>query len=86
MIVLYLIRLLFGVYTMLLFIAIVGSWFPSFAYTRFMRFIRFYVDPYLQIFRKIIPPIGGVLDLSPLLAFFGLQLGEYLLIRLWMAL
>jgi YggT family protein len=31
-------------------------------------------DPFLNIFRGIIPPIGGALDISPILAFFGLQL------------
>ena len=27
------------------------------------------VDPYLNLFRGIIPPIGGTIDLSPILAF-----------------
>jgi len=26
-------------------------------------------DPYLNLFRGIIPPIGGTIDLSPILAF-----------------
>jgi YggT family protein len=30
-------------------------------------------DPYLNIFRGIIPPIGGTLDLSPILAFLVLN-------------
>lgn len=84
--VLYVIHLLFSTYTILLFIRIVGSWFPSFAGTKFMRFVAHYVDPYLSIFRRIIPPIGGVLDLSPLLAFFALRIGESLLIYLLMSL
>mmetsp|Transcript_19298 Transcript_19298/g.33315 ORF Transcript_19298/g.33315 Transcript_19298/m.33315 type:complete len:209 (-) Transcript_19298:538-1164(-) len=30
-------------------------------------------DPYLNLFRGIIPPIGGTLDLSPILAFVALN-------------
>ncbi|KAI8462621.1 MAG: YGGT family-domain-containing protein [Monoraphidium minutum] len=30
-------------------------------------------DPYLNLFRGIIPPIGGTLDLSPILAFLTLN-------------
>jgi YggT family protein len=76
------IHLLFSAYTILLFIRVIGSWFPSFSRSRFMRFVAHYVDPYLQLFRRFIPPIGGVLDLSPLLAFFALSLLEKLLMYL----
>jgi YggT family protein len=30
-------------------------------------------DPYLNLFRGIIPPIGGTIDLSPVLAFLALN-------------
>ncbi len=76
----YIIRLGFSVYTLFLFGVVVGSWFPQIAQSRFMRFIRYYVDPYLNFFRRIIPPIGGVLDLSPILAFFALSLLEKIII------
>lgn len=72
----------FLTYTLLLLVRIVGSWFPSFARHKLMYFVAFYTDPYLNVFRRLIPPIGGVLDLSPLLAFFGLQLLEKFLIYL----
>jgi YggT family protein len=74
---------LFLVYTVMIFIRILASWIPEFNNSTFVRFIAFYVDPYLNIFRKIIPPIGGVLDISPILAFFALQLAEYLLLSLF---
>lgn len=74
--VLYVIHLFFSVYTILILVRIVGSWFPSFAHTTFMRFVSYYTDPYLNFFRRIIPPIGGVLDLSPILAFFVLRILE----------
>jgi YggT family protein len=64
----------FSIYMWFLIIRIVGSWFPSFAHHKIMRFLAFYTDPFLNLFRRIIPPIGGTLDLSPLLAFFALQI------------
>jgi len=76
------IRYLFATYTLLLAVRVIGSWFPKFAYSRFMRFLRFYTDPYLNVFRRLIPPIGGVLDLSPMLGFFGLQIAERLIVGL----
>ena len=70
------IRLLFTVYTLMLLVRIFGSWFPRFQHSSFFHFIAHYTDPYLNIFRRFIPPIGGTLDLSPLIGFFVLQLLE----------
>lgn len=78
----YLINLLFTTYTILLLVRVFGSWFPRFAASRFMHFIAFYTDPYLNLFRKIIPPIGGMLDISPMFAFLALQFLEYLCMML----
>lgn len=82
MILLYIINLLFTVYTFLLLIRVFGSWFPRFSNTTFMHFIAFYTDPYLKLFRKILPPLGGMIDLSPMLAFLALQLLRGLLITI----
>lgn len=65
----------FLVYTIMLFIRIAGSWIPELHHYRFMHFISFYTDPYLRFFRKWIPPLG-VLDLSPIVAFIGLNFIE----------
>ena len=32
-------------------------------------------DPYLNLFRGIIPPLNGTIDLSPILAFVALDVG-----------
>lgn len=40
-----------------------------------MQFISFYTDPYLNLFRSLIPPLG-FLDISPIFAFIALQLIE----------
>jgi YggT family protein len=72
----------FMIYTILLLARVIGSWFPSFSGHTLMRFVAFYTDPYLNMFRRVIPPIGGVLDLSPLIGFFALQIAENLLLFL----
>lgn len=76
-----LIKLLINTYLLMLMARVIGSWFPNFAQHPLMRFLARYTDPYLNIFRRLIPPIGGLLDLSPLLGFFALQILEVLLIK-----
>lgn len=39
-------------------------------------------EPILRVFRRVIPPIGGVLDLSPIFAFFALDILRSFLLRL----
>lgn len=39
-------------------------------------------EPILSVFRRLVPPVGGFLDLSPLLAFLALDLLRSLLLRL----
>ena len=77
-----LIRYFFYTYTFLLFIRIVVSWVPDWQYRTFFRFVAFLTDPYLNVFRRILPPLGGVLDISPLLAFFALTVMEKILLFL----
>ncbi len=72
---------IFRTYYFMLIARIALSWFPNLYRYRFSHFILFYTDPYLSLFRKVIPPIGGMLDLSPLLAFFALQFAESLFLR-----
>lgn len=79
----YWIHIFFTAYTLLLFLRIMVSWVPEWQEQQWVRFISFYTDPYLAIFRRWIPPLGGVLDLSPLLAFFALRLLENLLLGLF---
>ncbi|MGB7978736.1 MAG: YggT family protein [Chlamydiales bacterium] len=75
----YIVDLLFSAYTVLLFVRIVTSWFPALQGHHLIRFVAFYTDPYLNFFRRILPPLGGRLDVSPILAFFALQVIEMLL-------
>ncbi len=78
----YIIHWIFQIYIYLLIARVMGSWFPRFAQSKAMRFVAFYTDPYLNLFRRLIPPIGGTLDLSPLLGFFALRLAEGFVLRM----
>lgn len=78
----YIVNLIFTVYTFLLIARVLGSWFPRFAHSQVMRFIAFYTDPYLNLFRKIIPPLG-MIDISPIIAFFALQMLQYLILAIF---
>lgn len=75
------VHLLFYFYTILLFVRIVVSWFPAWQYHTLIRFVSFYTDPYLNMFRRILPPLGGVIDISPILAFFALRIIEMILLH-----
>ncbi len=76
------IHAIFFTYTVLLFIRCVSSWFPRLAIHPMMRGVSWCVDPYLLLLRRIVPPIGGMLDLSPILAYLGLKLFEYLILTI----
>jgi YggT family protein len=63
-----------NIYFVLLIVRILLSWFPNVNWLSppFSTLSQL-TDPYLNIFRSIIPPLGGI-DLSPMLAIFLLQI------------
>jgi YggT family protein len=70
---------LFLVYMILIFVRILLSWIPRIPYnptlSSIINFIHEVTDPYLNLFRRILPPVGGggfALDLSPIIAIFVL--------------
>jgi YggT family protein len=73
---LYFIHYVFFGYTILIAVRLISSWFPAFQGQPWLRLLAKCTDPFLNVFRRIIPPIGGRLDLSPMLAFLGLKLME----------
>jgi YggT family protein len=63
------------VYLVLIFIRILMSWIPRMPYNRylsaFLKFVTDVTDPYLNLFRRVLPPVrmgGAGLDLSPIVA------------------
>jgi YggT family protein len=68
------------IYNVLLIVRILLSWFQTAGWAmQIMSFLSPITDPYLNIFRSIIPPLGG-LDFSPFLAFILLNVLQSLLI------
>ncbi|HLQ84184.1 MAG TPA: YggT family protein [Pseudogracilibacillus sp.] len=61
------------IYTWAIIIYILMSWFPGARESSFGQLLAGITEPYLEIFRRIIPPLGG-LDLSPIIAIFALRL------------
>jgi YggT family protein len=67
------------VYLVLIFVRIIMSWIPRIPYNRwlagFLKFVSDVTDPYLNLFRRFLPPVRlgpGALDLSPIVATFVL--------------
>lgn len=74
---------LFYFYYILLIIRIFLTWIPSIDWQQQpFTWIRSVTDPFLNIFRGIIPPIGGVLDISPVIAIILLQIMQGLIVGL----
>ncbi|ASN05840.1 YggT family protein [Virgibacillus necropolis] len=63
------------IYSFALIIYIFMSWFPGARESAIGNFLTNICEPFLEPFRKIIPPLGG-LDLSPLAAIFVLFLAR----------
>ena len=69
---------LIWIYVILIFVKILLSWVPRVPDNPLLRtaigFVEDVTEPYLSIFRRLIPPIGGGLDISPIVAVFALTL------------
>jgi len=74
---------LFLVYLILIFARILLSWIPRLPYNVYLRavvtFIEQTVDPYLNLFRRILPPIG-MFDFSPIIAVIVLFIAQALIV------
>jgi YggT family protein len=80
---------LFLVYVILIFARIVISFIPRMPYRPWLRSVLDFVtettDPYLNFFRRFLPPIGGsgfALDLSPMIGLIVLFLAQALVVGL----
>jgi YggT family protein len=64
---------LVNIYTMLLFVYAIVSWFPDLRRGRWVNYLAAIIEPVLIPIRRVVPPLGG-LDLAFLILFFALQL------------
>jgi len=67
---------LVNLYTMVIFVYVLLSWIPSKTGVlgQIDDFLGKICDPFLNIFKKFIPPIGGMVDITPIIALLVLQL------------
>lgn len=63
---------LFYLYQIAIVVYILMSWFPGSRESSIGQFLASIVEPYLEPFRKIVPPLG-MLDISGLVALITLQ-------------
>jgi YggT family protein len=78
---------LFAVYTIMILLNILISFVPRMPYSPWLRavldFITESTDPYLNIFRSFMRPVGGggfAFDLSPILALIVLGIAEAIVV------
>lgn len=80
----YLLIRLADAYSLIIFIYVMMSWLPT---DRGILADIYHVlgkvcDPYLNLFKRLIPPIGGMVDITPIIALLVLQFGVRLLAML----
>lgn len=68
---------LFSIYRYMIIGYILLSWIPSARDSFIGELLGKFIEPYLAPFRKVIPPIGGMLDISPIVALIALSFVEY---------
>lgn len=80
---------LFTVYIILVFLKVLMSWIPSLPENAVVQavatFIRETTDPYLNFFRRFLPPVGGsgfALDLSPVVGVLVLLVGQMIVVSI----
>jgi YggT family protein len=80
---------LFSVYVILIFANILISYIPRVPYNpaliAVLDFVKQSTDPYLNIFRRFLPPVGGGgfrLDLSPIVGIIVLFVAEAIVVGL----
>ena len=69
------------IYSLVLIVRVLLSWFPNLDWGNpVLSTVSSITDPYLNAFRGLIPPLGGI-DLSAILAFVALNLLQQLLLN-----
>ena len=65
---------IFGILQIALFARVIASWFRASPSRWWVRWSYTLTEPMLRPLRQLIPPVGGTLDLTPLVAYFLLVL------------
>lgn len=71
------INTLISIYTYVLIAYVLLSWLPNARESFIGEILAKLCEPYLGIFRRFIPPIGGMIDISPIVALIALRFVGY---------
>ena len=63
-------------------ISIIGSFVAPFSHHPLLTLANQIINPLAAPIRKIIPPLGGMLDISPIIILLGLKIVDMLILRL----
>ena len=59
------------------------SWIPNLdPFNPIVQFLYQITEPVLEPIRKLIPPLGGMIDISIIVAFFAIMILQYMLVSL----
>jgi YggT family protein len=78
----WIINFIFGVYEFLILIRALLSWVNVSPYHPLVRILYSLTDPLLKPIRRVIPPVGGALDISPAVALILLFIVQRILVGL----
>ena len=68
----------FGFLKFALLVRVVSSWLPRLGTSRWARWSYGATEWMLRPLRNLLPSIGGVIDITPIVAYFALVLVQYL--------
>ena len=69
-----------NIYILILFIRVIISWIRPNPYHPFVRLVYQVTEPVLEPIRRVIPPIGMGLDISPVVAFILISIIKRIII------
>lgn len=71
-------------YSLVIVIYVLMSWFPIGGVVQDIRnALGVICDPFLNLFKRLIPPIGGMVDITPIIALLVLQFGVRFIVSLF---
>ena len=79
------VSLLFQIYTFLILIRVLLSWINANPYRSridhpIVRILYQVTDPVLRPLQRVIPPVGGTVDISPIVALFALEIARRVIV------
>lgn len=80
----YILIRLVNFYSTIIVVYVLMSWIPMTEggiLSSIYKFLGKICDPYLNLFKKMVPPIGGMIDISPIIALLVLQFATRLIVN-----